>query len=109
LRELVVNYNRLGNVQAGSGDLLQAESTFRTMLELAERVHHADPSNMEWQHDLSVACYRLGDVRLLRGDAAEALRLHSEALKLRDGWRSGIPTIKIGKPQSIFPAVALRS
>jgi ankyrin repeat protein len=84
LREVVVIRNKLGNMQAASGDTAKADGTFRAMLDLAEKLHDADPSNMEWQHDLSVAYYKLADVCLMRDDKPQALQLHQKSAGLRE-------------------------
>ena len=55
-----------------AGDLGAAAEHYRAGLAIAERLAAADPTNTEWQRDLSVSRDRLGDVAVAAGDLAAA-------------------------------------
>jgi len=52
-------------------DLSGAEEAYRASLAIRERLAAADPTNTEWQRDLSVSHYRLAHVANAAGRASE--------------------------------------
>lgn len=49
-----MSYGSIGDVLLAQGDLPGAQKAYRESLAIRERVAGADPSNTEWQQDLSV-------------------------------------------------------
>ena len=65
-------------------DLAAALTSYQASLAIADRLAKADPSNVEWQRNLSVAHSRIGDVQVARGDLAAALTSHQASLAIAD-------------------------
>ena len=63
----------VGGICIVQGDLAGALASYRASLEIAEKLVAQDPSNTQWQRDLSVGHTRIGDVLLAQGDLAGAL------------------------------------
>jgi hypothetical protein len=57
-RSLSVSYERVSNVLVAQGKLDEALKAYRDGLAIVERLATADPSNMQWRRDLSVAPQR---------------------------------------------------
>jgi hypothetical protein len=56
------------------GNLPEALQAYRVSLAIFERLAKADPSNTEWQGDLSLPYERVGDVFKAQGNVPEALQ-----------------------------------
>jgi hypothetical protein len=54
-------------------------------LAIAKRLAAGDPSNTEWQRDLSVSYEKLGDVAELEGKAAESIAYRQQAINVLSG------------------------
>ncbi|MBL8398251.1 MAG: CHAT domain-containing protein [Candidatus Accumulibacter sp.] len=62
----------LADCLAGLGQLEPAAAELRRAVALGQELAAADPSNAEWQRDLSLSLAKLGDVELAQGDLAGA-------------------------------------
>ena len=81
-------------------DLGAALTNYQAVLEIMQRLTTADPSNSQWQHDLSSIHQKVGDVLSAQGDHKGALLAYrqgfriSEALSARDPtstqWQSNV-------------------
>jgi tetratricopeptide (TPR) repeat protein len=69
---------------AAQGDTAKQEEMARKELAIAESLVRADPSNAGWQHGLSVAYERVGDVLKAHGNLAEGLKFYRDGLVIRE-------------------------
>ena len=69
-----------GDVARAAGDLGAARDAYQEGLGIRRALAEADPSNAEWQRDLSVSLERLGDVALAAGDLGAARDAYQEGL-----------------------------
>ncbi|MDS4040857.1 MAG: hypothetical protein RKP20_06745, partial [Candidatus Competibacter sp.] len=67
------------------GDLAGALQAYQAGLTIGEGLARRDPSNTEWQRDLSISHEKLGDVRSAQGDLAGALQAYQAGLTIREG------------------------
>ena len=58
-----------------AGKLAVARQAYAQALAIAERLAQADPSNTQWQRDLSVSYWKLGEVDSKQSKAGEALAM----------------------------------
>jgi hypothetical protein len=87
-------------VQRAQGALAGALKSYYDSLEIRERLAKQEPSNSEWQHDLSISYERVGDVLSAQGDLAGALKSYRDRLEIRErlaerdpsnaGWQSDL-------------------
>ena len=85
------------NVLLAQGDLSGALEAYRADLAISARLATKNPSNAEWQHDLSVTDDRVGDVLAMQGNLDGALASYRDSLATRErlvtvddtnvGWR----------------------
>jgi hypothetical protein len=75
-----------------AGDLAAAAEHYRADLAIAERLAAADPTNTEWQRDLSVGRNKLGDVAVAAGDQAGAAEHHRAGLAICERLAAADPT-----------------
>ncbi len=54
--------NKLGDLAVAAGDLTAARTAYQAGLDIATRLAAADPSNTQWQRDLSISHNKLGDL-----------------------------------------------
>ena len=73
----------LGQGWAGFGDLSQAATLIRKAVNAFMQLAAQDPSNAEWQRDLSVSYDRIGDVLGAQGSGEEALTAYRDSLEIR--------------------------
>jgi hypothetical protein len=59
-----VSYEKIGGVQQAQGDLAGALSSYKDSLAIMERLAKSDPSNAQWQRELSVSFIQVGDVQV---------------------------------------------
>ena len=71
-------------MQSARGDLDAALKAYQNGLNIAEKLAAQDPSNSEWQHDLSVSFERIGDVQSARGNLEVALKAYQDGLEIRE-------------------------
>jgi Flp pilus assembly protein TadD len=62
----------LGDVAVAAGDLPKALASFTDAISVALRLAAQDPSNTEWQRDLSVSHDRIGDVQVAQRNLTDA-------------------------------------
>jgi eukaryotic-like serine/threonine-protein kinase len=62
-------------VQDAQGDFAAALASYQASLAIAERLAKSDPSNADWQRDVSLSYGRLGKVHAQRGARASALSM----------------------------------
>jgi tetratricopeptide (TPR) repeat protein len=87
---------QLGLAAEGQGYVLVAQGKLDEALAAYERRHRiisdlaaGDPSNAEWQRDLSVSHNKIGDVRVARGDLGGALEAYEAGLAIRERLAAG--------------------
>ena len=73
-------------VRAARGDLTGALAAYRDAMAITERLAARDPGNAEWQRDLFVGNWRVGDVLLRLDRQAEARGFAETALKAAREW-----------------------
>src|SRR5262249_16300271 len=69
-------------VQRAQGDLSAALTSYRATLAIFERLAKADPSNSQWQHDLSVSHIKVGYAQRDQGDLSAALTSYRATLAI---------------------------
>ena len=74
----------LPNVLRARGDLGSALASYRESLDVIDRLAKSNPSNADWQHDLSVSYQKIGYVQQAQGDLAGALRSFRDSLAIRE-------------------------
>ncbi|MET8149517.1 CHAT domain-containing protein [Actinoplanes sp. NPDC005259] len=82
---------RLGNVAVAAGDLTAAREHYEAGLKIAQRLAAADPSNTEWQRDLSISREQLGDVAVAAGDLTAAHEHQQASLEIRQRLTTADP------------------
>ncbi|HEV2382795.1 MAG TPA: protein kinase [Terriglobia bacterium] len=80
--DLMICYQRIGNVQSESGDVSDALQNQRKATAIAEDLAAADPSNKATQRKLFVSYSNLGDVLVQEADYKAGLEVHQKALKV---------------------------
>ena len=75
---------KIGDVQSARGNLDAALKAYQDSLAIAEKLAAQDPSNTEWQRDLSVSFDRIGDVQSARGNLDAALKAYQDSLAIRE-------------------------
>jgi tetratricopeptide (TPR) repeat protein len=71
------------------GGLDEALNAYRNDLAISERLAAADPSNTEWQRDLSISYEKVGDVLVAEGKLDEALRTYRDELAIVERLAAG--------------------
>ncbi len=64
---------------------------YRDGLAIRERLAAADPTNAEWQRDLSVSYNKIGDVLVAQGNLDEALARYRDGLAIRERLAAADP------------------
>jgi tetratricopeptide (TPR) repeat protein len=80
----VWNWIGLGDLEVTTGALDPALDAFRRGLGRAECLAKADPSNADWQRDLSVSQDRIGDVQREQGNLLAALTSYRASLAIAE-------------------------
>ena len=73
-------------MQSARGNLEAALQAYQDGLAIAEKLAAQDPSNTEWQRDLSVSLNRIGDVQSARGNLEAALQAYQDGLAIARSW-----------------------
>jgi tetratricopeptide (TPR) repeat protein len=81
----------VGDIRKARGDLAAAAAEYRQAGAIAERVTSADPSNTDWQRDLSVSYNRIGDVLMDQGNLPEALKSFRAAFAVAERLAKAAP------------------
>jgi serine/threonine protein kinase len=84
---LIVSRMELGDIFLTAGDpkgggSLEARQQFQIAHDLAEKLSHDNPQNIQIEHDLSVSLSKLGDANRELGDTADARDAYQESLRL---------------------------
>ena len=82
----------LGDVLVAQGQLEQALESYQAGLKIAERLAELDPSNTEWQRDLSVSHNRIGDVQGTQGGLAAAQASYQAGLEIQQRLAASDPS-----------------
>ncbi len=96
-RDLSVSFERLGDffLRRGlEGDADRALKAYEDSLQIAERLHQANPNDAQAARDLSVSLNKLGDFFLrrgLEGDADRALKAYEDSLKMLERLHQANP------------------
>jgi tetratricopeptide (TPR) repeat protein len=89
LRERSIFLNKFGDLNVEQGNLIDAQSNYRTALNITTSLTRRDPSNTMWRHDLSLGFTKIGEVHFALGDLRKALSFFEEglivAVKLAEG------------------------
>lgn len=72
--------------------LAEAQREYDEAQRLAQRLSDADPSNHQWQRDLSVSYERLGNVATAQGRLDDANQAYSDGLAIRKNLAAGDPS-----------------
>jgi tetratricopeptide (TPR) repeat protein len=91
-RERAVLGNRRADLLLQRGDLGGAEQAYRASLAVAERLAKADPSNAQWQRDLSVSQIYIGQVLSAQGDLGGAEQAYRASLAVRERLAKADPS-----------------
>ncbi len=82
----------LGDIATSEGHRAAAERHYQEAVEILRSLSESDPSNAEWQRDLSVSYDRVGDIRAARGDRDGALTSYEDGLSIRKGLAARDPS-----------------
>ena len=85
-------YFLLGDVEAGLGNRSTALDHYERGQALVQALAARDPSNAEWQRDLSVSYDRVGDISAARGDRDGALKAYKDGLDIRKALAARDPS-----------------
>ncbi len=83
LREHAALFNRQGNLLSAQGVLAGALASYVKMLDASQRLAEFDPSNTDWQRNLSVSQEKMGNLLSAQGVLAGALASYGKALEVR--------------------------
>ncbi len=84
--------NNEGDLLKSQGDLSGALKAYRESLVIAQHLAQSDPTNAEWQRNLSVSHNKVGDVLQAQGDLAGALKAYQESLVIAQRLAQADPT-----------------
>ena len=71
-------------MQSARGNLEAALKAYQDSLAIREKLAAQDPSNTEWQRDLSVSFNKIGDVQRARGNLDAALEAYGDGLAIAE-------------------------
>ena len=71
-------------MQRARGNLEAALKAYQDSLAIREKLAAQDPSNTEWQRDLSVSFNKIGDVQRARGNLDAALKAYQDSLAIAE-------------------------
>ena len=71
-------------MQSARGNLEAALKAYQDGLAIREKLAAQDPSNTEWQRDLSVSFDRIGDVQSAQGNLEAALQAYQDGLAMAE-------------------------
>ena len=81
-----------GASRAAPGDLTAARTAYQASLDIASRLAAADPTNTEWQRDLSVSHNKIGGVAEAAGDLTAARTAYQAGLDIAVRLAAADPT-----------------
>jgi len=94
-REQASNYMLLGDIWSRRGDLTRARESYEKALAEYQLLVKSDPTNPNWQRNLSIYYERMGNVLLAEGDRLGALEQYRTGL----GIVQGLATVDPANPQ----------
>ena len=74
--------NEMGDVHFAQGDHAEALESYRAGMAIAQRLADTNPSDTQWQRNLSVSHNKVGDVLMAQGDDGGALESYRAGLKI---------------------------
>ena len=83
---------RSGDTQSAQGDLAGALKSYQAVMSIRQKLAATDPSNSEWQRDLSVSHDRIGDTQSAQGDLAGALKSYQAGMTIRQKLAAADPS-----------------
>lgn len=84
LRNLLVVYNRSGDLESAVGDQEKARELYEKALQIAEQMLVQEPGRAEYLRDLSVSYNKLGDFERASGEDEPARQFYEKALEVRE-------------------------
>lgn len=91
LRDLLVVYNRNGDLQSALGDREKAREFYEKALQIAEQMVGQEPGRADYLRDLSVSYNKLGDFERSSGEESEAQQFYERALEVRERLVEQVP------------------
>ena len=91
-REQMVSQNWLGDVLVRQGERALALEAFTIAKQVAEKLSLSDPSNSDWQRDLSVSFNKVAGILEAQGERAKALDEYKKSLTIREKLASSDPS-----------------
>ncbi len=82
----------LGDLAQAAGDSTAARTAYQASLDIRTRLAAADPTNSEWQRDLSISHNKLGDLAQAAGDSTAARTAYQASLDIRTRLAAADPT-----------------
>lgn len=80
-----MSHSKIGDVEVAQGDLPAALESYRTGMEIAERLAQSDPGNAGWQRDRIVSLVKLNQATGDKAYVAQALDISLHAASWRPG------------------------
>ena len=77
-----MSLNKVGDAQVAQGDLVGALKSYHDSLSVRDRLVKSDPSNVDWQRDLSVSYSKIGNVQVVQGTLGGALTSYQNDLAI---------------------------
>jgi tetratricopeptide (TPR) repeat protein len=84
LRNQIAAFENRGRLAIAKGNEHEALGLFRQALDSAEKMVQAEPTSVEWQHNLSLANQNVGDILRSQGKLIEALAVYKRSLDISE-------------------------
>jgi tetratricopeptide (TPR) repeat protein len=82
----------LGDLYRTQGRSTEARDAYQRSMDIAERLAASDPSNAEWQRDLSVSHNKIGEILQAQGNLAEALAAYQRGMDIAERLAASDPS-----------------
>ena len=89
---LAVALNKVGDAKMMTTDQDGAVAAYRDSQDIIRRLALSDPTNTEWQRDLSISFTKIGDAFALRDDCAGAVGPYRDGLKIAEDLSARDPS-----------------
>ncbi|MFM7688410.1 MAG: tetratricopeptide repeat protein, partial [Alphaproteobacteria bacterium] len=83
---------KIGDILRAQGNLAGALAAYQRGMDIAERLAASDPSNTEWQRDLSVSHEKIGEILQAQGDLAGALAAYQRGIDIAERLAASDPS-----------------
>ena len=103
------SYFLLGDVEAALGNRSTALDHYERGQALVQALAARDPSNAEWQRDLSVSYNKISDISAARGDSDGALIAYKDGLGIRKALAARDPSNVVWQTDLVVSAAKLAS